>query len=288
MFGKDCGIIGIGPSGENLLPVSTLFSTYPEGEPSFYCARNGMGDVFGHKGVKAVVVKNKEHFKAPVVHEENMREVSKKLSRIIIDHPICGKALPELGPITLIKMLVHGKNIDLNESYNKEKLNHQGPHINRTCSPLCVVGCLNRHVKLGEEYYSAPVEIEIFEALRESFGIEDRQYVKEFTNKCFELGIDCMEFIFSCALYFNLQSMEGNIKQLDNSLKEVKNMTLVGRILASKTKGIYSLFRDKEEYEKMVSKPSIIEEKNFNVDIQSKEEWVIVKTCERGMGIKDI
>ena len=35
IYGKECGIVGIEEAGENLLPVSTLFSTYPEGEPVF-------------------------------------------------------------------------------------------------------------------------------------------------------------------------------------------------------------------------------------------------------------
>lgn len=47
-------------------------------------------------------------------------------------------------------------------------------------------------------------------------------------------------------------------------------MTLAGRVLASKTVGIYNLFREKNEYKKMVSKPSITEENNFNIDIPSK------------------
>ena len=270
LYGKECGIIGIGPSGENLLPISTLFSTYPEGNPSFYCARNSIGDVFGHKNIKAIAVKNKAHFDAQVYDKENMRRSSKALSKIIIEHPICGKALPGLGSITLMKMLTQGKNIDLSQINCKANSKDTEFKINRTCSPLCIVGCLNRHAKLGEDYYSAPAESEAFAALNESFGIDDKQYVKDFTKRCFELGIDCIEFIFSCDIYFNLQDIEGNILEIDKALEEVKNLTLAGRVLASKTVGIYNLFREKNEYKKMVSKPSITEENNFNIDIPSK------------------
>ena len=273
LHGKECGIIGIGPSGENLLPISTLFSTYPGGSPSFYCARNSIGDILGYKGLKAIAVKNKKHFNAHVYDVENMKRCSKELSKIIIDHPICGKALPGFGSITLMKMLSQGKNIDLSglDSNNiKNNFKDTEFKINRTCSPLCVVGCLNRHAKTGQDYYSTPAESEAYAALNQCFGINDKQYVKNFTNKCFELGIDCIEFIFSCALYFNLQGIEGNIEEMDKALEEVKNLTLVGRVLGSKTEGIYGLFREKEKYKEMVSKPSIVEEKNFNIDIQSK------------------
>ncbi|WP_353095486.1 aldehyde ferredoxin oxidoreductase N-terminal domain-containing protein [Tissierella praeacuta] len=270
LYGKHCGIIGIGPAGENLLPISTLFSTYPEGNPSFYCARNSIGDIFGHKGIKALVVNSKSHFNANVWDKENMKQASKALSRIIIEHPICGKALPGLGSITLMKMLKQGKNIDISQVDFKRHNKDIEFKINRTCSPLCVVGCLNRHAKAEEDYYSAPTESEALAALNESFGINNKHYAKDFTKRCFELGIDCIEFIFSCNIYFSLQGIKGNIEEMDKALEEVRNMTLTGRVLGSKTTGIYNLFREKEEYKTMVTKPSITEEDNFNINIQSK------------------
>jgi len=273
LFGKKCGIIGIGPAGENLLPISTLFSTYPEGNPSFYCARNSIGDVFGYKGIKAICVKTKNHFHGPQYDENRMKDISKKVSRIIIDHPICGEALPGLGSITLMKMLKDGKNIDLSQmdcKENKKDTIVSDFKINKTCSPLCVIGCLNRHAKTDEDYYTSPAESEAFAALNEAFGIDDEQYVRDFTKRCFELGIDCIEFIFSASLYFSLQGIKGSIYEMDKALDEVENLTLLGRVLGSKTTGIYTLFRDKDEYKSMVTKPSISEEDNFNIDIQSK------------------
>lgn len=271
MFGKDCGIIGIGPSGESILPLSTLFSTYPEGTPSFYCARNSLGDVFGAKNIKAVVVSNKSHFNAPVYDREKFRLASKELSRIIIDHPICGKALPGLGSITLLKLMQEESCLEIEELNIKKSNNFTSNHkINRNCSPLCVVGCLNKHASSGEECYSAPAESEAAAALFEAFNIDDKKYVKDFTSKCFELGIDCMEFIFSCEMYFKMEDIKGNIERLDEAIDEVRKMTLVGRVLASKTDGIYKLYKEKSDSKKMVSLPSIVEEKNFNIHIPSK------------------
>lgn len=270
LYGKDCGIIGIGPSGENMLPVSSLFSTYPEGTPSFYCARNSIGDVFGFKNIKAIAVNSKAHFNAPVYDKDRFRLASKELSRIIIDHPICGKALPGLGSITLLKLMQQGKLIEFEDVKTRGNNHFNEYKINRTCSPLCVVGCLNKHANSGEDCYSAPAESEAAAALFEAFGIDDKRYVKEFTKKCFELGIDCMEFIFTCEMYFKMQNIKGNIDKLDEAIENVRNMTLVGRVLGSKTDGIYNLYRDKNESKKMVSKPSVAEEKNFNIHIPSK------------------
>jgi aldehyde:ferredoxin oxidoreductase len=270
LYGKYCGIIGIGPAGENMLPVSSLFSTYPEGKPSFYCARNSIGDVFGFKNIKAIAVNSKSHFNAPVYDKDKFKLASKELSRIIIDHPICGKALPGLGSITLLKLMQQGKFTEFEDIKAKRNNHFSEQKINRTCSPLCVVGCLNKHANSGEDCYSAPAESEAAAALLEAFDIDDKKYVSEFTNKCFELGIDCMEFIFTCEMYFKMQSIEGSIDKLDEAIENVRNLTLEGRVLGSKTDGIYNLYRDKNESKKMVSQPSVVEEKNFNIHIPSK------------------
>jgi aldehyde:ferredoxin oxidoreductase len=218
-------------------------------------------------------VKTDEHFNAYLQDEKNMKETAKTLSRMIIDHPICGRALPGLGSITLMKMLKEGSDIDLSSVGDKKVKKSDKPleiKINRTCSPLCVIGCLNRHAKSGEDYYSSPAESEAQAALKDAFGIGDKQYVKDFTKRCFEQGIDCIEFIFSCSFYFSLQGEKAGMEEMDKALEEVKAMTLLGRILGSKTTGIYPLFRDKEEYRDMVTRPSVREEGDFNVDIKSK------------------
>lgn len=66
------------------------------------------------------------------------------------------------------------------------------------------------------------------------------------------------------------------MEEMDKSLEEVKSMTLLGKVLGSKTTGIYPLFREKEEYKDMVTKPSVRKEGgDFNIDIKSKtiESW---------------
>ena len=104
-YGVNSAVLGIGPAGEHMLPLASVFATYPEGVPVYNCARGGMGDIFGSKGLKAIAVTTKSHFLAKVFDHEKLRESSKKLARIIIDHPICGGALPAYGSITLMKMM---------------------------------------------------------------------------------------------------------------------------------------------------------------------------------------
>ena len=267
-YGDDCGIMGIGPSGENLLAISTLFTTYPRGNPEYYCARGYMGHVFGLKNIKALVVKNKSHFNARLADPDNFNKTAKQLSQLIIDHPICGRALPSLGSSTIMK-LINEETINYEKINAREKQN-LNDNINRTCSPLCVVGCLNRHVTNSEEIFSAPFDSEVDEAFEVGFGIHDRKFARNFTKKCFELGIDVMEFIFSCQMYFNLMEIKINKSSLDKAIENVRSMTLEGRVLGSTTKGIYNLFPDKDISKEMLTRPSIIEEDNYRLNIPSR------------------
>jgi ATP:cob(I)alamin adenosyltransferase len=68
----------------------------------------------------------------------------------------------------------------------------------------------------------------------------------------------------------SINKIEQEIDKLDEAIENVRNMTLEGRVLGSKTNGIYNLYKDKNESKKMVSQPSVVEEKNFNIHIPSK------------------
>ncbi|GAB6153044.1 hypothetical protein JCM17380_17940 [Desulfosporosinus burensis] len=278
--GKDTAAIGIGSAGEHLLPIASVFTTYPEGNPLFNCARGGMGDIFGSKGLKAVAVTTKSNFTSRVVNVDEMEKASKSLARIIIDHPVCGGALPAYGSITLMKMMKsnelnlssikatpQSKIISEDQSVNPSKEGSR--RINRTCAPLCVVGCLNRHVHAKETLFSSPAESEVSAAL-EDFGIEDAEFASRFNRIAFEQGIDSVEFLFCCALYYKIKDIKVGKIELLAALNEVKELTNLGRILASRTEGLYRLYQDHTELLPMVTQPSIAEEHSFNIKLSFK------------------
>lgn len=276
--GLDTAIIGVGPAGEHMLPLSSLFSTYTEGKvPEYHCSRGAMGDIFGAKGIKAIVVKNKNYFNSSVFDKEGISKYSKVLGKIIVNHPICGKALPGYGSITLMKMLKQGKNIKVPSSNNKMscdkiKTINSTNNINRTCSPICVIGCLNRHLKEGDSLYSSPAESEVYAALKESIHIDDKKFASELNKKAFELGLDSVEFVFTCALYFKANNINAKEKDIMDILEEIKKLSVLGRLIASKTSGVYNFYKDKKELKELVTKPSVYEENKFNIFIKSKPE----------------
>lgn len=265
LYGNDCAIMGTGPTADNMLPLSTMFSTYPEGNPQFYCTRNGFGDVWGSKGLKAIVVNNNKYFEKKCYDKKNFSNESKKLARIIINNPICGQALPGHGSITLIKLLKDKENIFLQDVPKIKTTSKKSQKINRTCSPLCVIGCLNRHCKSDVEAFSAPAESEVNAALKNCFNINDVSFSKKINSRAFELGIDSTEFVFSSNLYFKAINLIPSNDQIYNLLDDIENNNITGKIIASKTEGIYNLFKENQNLKELVTRPVIQEEKNFKI-----------------------
>jgi len=280
-LGSESAVIGVGPAGEHLLPLASVFTTYPEGVPVYNCVRGGMGDIFGSKGLKAVAVTTKAYFQAKVFDHEKMRESSKKLARMIVDHPICGGALPSHGSITLMKMMKSGRLDFTGKTAATEQKGEvskeagsgsvtSSVRINRACAPRCVVGCLNRHAGGKQSLLSSPADNEVFAALKEAFEIQDQEFASAFNRDAFELGIDSVEFVFTCALLFKILNKKVGKNELMEALDEVRRLTSLGRILAGGTHGVYRLFQDRPALEPMVTRPSVTEEGRFNVKLPFK------------------
>lgn len=280
-FGVNTSTIGIGPAGVNGIGLSSVFSTYPEGTPAYYCSRGGMGDALGHKGIKALCITSKKHFDSPLHDSTSFRKTSKEFARMIISNPVCGGALPAYGSITLIKMMKMGKKFDCVDQFDKGAQITEAPkltdgnmnnklRLNKTCSPNCVIGCLNRHSGASGDTYSSPAESEAVAAFSQLFKIENKKYISTFNKRCFEFGIDTIEFLFSCALLIACENEVVNEEVLSHYLVELENLSLKGRTLGSGTQMIFKLYGSPESLSHMVTKPSFVEESDFKVELPYK------------------
>lgn len=282
-WGENTSIIGIGPAGEHALGIASLFSTYPNGIPKFHGSRGTMGDIFGVKGLKAVAVTTDKITKSPVKDRSIFIDNSKTISKSIINDPICGNALPTHGSITLIKLMNEGMKFHMDEETikaGKIKGYHlyegeSSQKINKNCAAGCVIGCLNRHRKDGDKAYDAPSETEAINACKNLFGIVDNAYVSNLNKKCFDLGVETIEFLSSCALFLKAERIEYSKENINYMLEQIEKLTPIGRILSSTSKGISSLYRDEKALDIMVAKPSNTRGNEFNIKIPYR-----VSECE--------
>lgn len=276
-FGEDCSITGTGPAADALLPLSTVFNTYPRGLPAYGCPRNSFGDIAGSKNLKAVVVKSSKLFDVPYADKEAFKRLAPKLSAIIRSNKICGGALPGYGSITIMKLLKNKHDIPEPKKIEmKARFSPDGIKINRNCSPVCVIGCLNKSEReaLVDGFQDVPEVSEVDGALMHSFSIKDNLLVQKIMAKAFEIGINATEFVYTAKVYYEaLYGKTDHIKPDDiyELLLEIEKLSVTGRVIAGGSQRVFEIFKDKTPLEELVTKPSITQEKNYSVSLEKPE-----------------
>ncbi len=316
-FGADCAVTGNSIAGEMGMPLSTFFCTYPEGEPEYHCPRNGFGDVWGAKNLKAVVVCCDSYFSRECADPERFRKISRRLTRIITEDEICGGALPSYGSITIMKILQDRGSIaglsketeeqdgraDMRKPETKavpimsgtsdtgnagvpvrsayaERPGHlerspnscsnvrSGRKLNKVCAHMCVIGCLNRHVNVEGRMYSSPSQVETQAAIERCFGIDDYDLADRIHTASSEIGIAATEFVTACKTYARTAGIENGEEYLAEWLDDVRRGTLTGRVIASRTYGVASLYKDMD-LEDWIDRKAVQDEGLYNVRLST-------------------
>ena len=247
-YGKDCAIIGSGIAGDMRMPLSGYFCSYPEGQPAYHCPRHGFGDVWGSKNLRAVVVTGDEYFGRECCDRERFVSAGRKLTRIIINDDICGGALPAYGSTAIMKILSEERIVSGNsrEHARPKDENISGPRMNKTCAPMCVIGCLNRHSDRNGLMYRSPSQVETRAAIEKCFGTDDFALSDEVQRKATEIGIVATEFVTACKTFAETQNIDAGENYLLDWLDEIASGTLTGRVIASRTFGVSALYGDVE------------------------------------------
>ncbi len=166
-----CGILAIGPAGENLVPFAGVYSedrTAGEG---------GTGAVFGAKNLKAIGVSGNKH--VTVANEKKALALNKKWAEQIRKHPVTGTQLPKDGNVGFINAVSadEGKLVcteTLADSYN-----------------VCNKGCLSCPIKCERavEWNGKMINDPAFEALG-ALGNAGYGDILKWTEELDQLGMD--------------------------------------------------------------------------------------------------
>lgn len=260
-FGSDCAIIGTGPAADRALPLSGLFTTYPEGTPRYTCPRSSFGDVPGSKGLRAVIVKGNHYFEAPCADRASLQASGKELARYILDDPICGGALPGLGSITILHLLKSKQAIPQAPKRPIQPRPKGAGRVNYCCAPMCVIGCLNRHSSGSGRLYAAPEEAEVRAAMDRCFAdafdaVALEQISSALSTRGLALGLNTTEFVYTAALYLSLIRKTPTENGLMDILEEVAAGTMTGRLIGSGTAGIGRLYPENTTIQSRITRPA--------------------------------
>jgi aldehyde:ferredoxin oxidoreductase len=207
LYGKYDGkptIMGIGPAGERRYRGSSVFLTDMYGDPSRNAGRGGLGAVMGSKGLKAVVVDDRETSAPPLADKDGFRKNVQNWVNMIKKDVVCGLFATEGTPFTIASNsyqgTMPGDNYRTGRPRNFEKVTgevtrrkvwerHGKMHA---CMPGCVVQCSIIYFDEDGNKTSA-YEYEAVSMIGTNLGIADTDSVAQFKYICDDLGIDFIE-----------------------------------------------------------------------------------------------
>lgn len=278
MYTGQSAVLGSTRAGDRKFSLAGFICTYPVGKPSFHCPRSSFGDIFGAKNIRAIAIDCGSFLTRDCADGDRMWSYSKALTQKIINDDVCGGALPGYGSVTLLKILKSKHTLDGLVLEDAKKLGHKPATspikkkregVNYTCAPLCVVGCLNRHAAKEGEQYSSPAESEVNAAIQNCYGITDIDLTKAVQLRASELGIISTEYVTATKVYAEAAGIEHGEEHLLEWLEDIDQGTLVGRVIASRTHGVASLYGD-VDLKRWLDRKAIQDENLFDVQLKSK------------------
>lgn len=246
----DVGICCIGPAGENGMAMAGISFNDLKNKATRYAGRGGLGAVMGSKGIKAIIVDDKDATGVEIKDEALFDQGRKKLINALQTHDITKPkgALNTYGTAVLVNIVNNAsafpaRNFSAGKFENANKVSGEaifevnkrrtGREIyNHACSPGCIIQCSNTwHRKDGKEMVSCQ-EYESIWALGPNCGIDDLDITGELIRICNDLGIDTIEAGVTLGVAMEAGLAEfGDGEKAKELLMEIGKGSFLGRIL---------------------------------------------------------
>ena len=247
-YGKDIGVISIGPAGEARLAASTIAVTDQDGRPSRHAGRGGLGAVMGSKGIKAIVI-NAEGTKAvQPLNKAGFTETIKDLIEILkqdkgaqsfsqFGTPVGIKFLSQLG--SMPSWNYHGGPVEgIENIYGETILNinkNRGGRMHG-CMPGCVIQCSIVFHGADGQHLTSALEYETLAMLGTNLAITNLDAVAKMDRMCDELGVDTIEVGSAIAQLMEAGLIHfGDGQKVIETLKEVGEGAPLGKIVGQGT-----------------------------------------------------
>lgn len=253
VLGGDSGKIVIGPAGENLVLYASIFSE------DRAAGRAGVGAVMGSKNLKAVTATGTK--RPEVRYPEKAKKAFKAWSKLIMSHPLTGRALPQYGTGFLLRLmnqhhLLATHNFKYGQFPESEKVSGQTlaeKHlIKNTGCVTCLVHC-SRQVEVNGKKVKGP-ELETLGLLGPNLENSNLEQIIQWNYQLDELGMDtistggtigfAMELqergLWDCGLQF------GKIDNLSQVFEDIAYRRGIGDLLANGTRRLAEKFGGKE------------------------------------------
>ena len=258
-YGKDCSYVTIGRAGEFKLTAASIAFTDRKLRPARHAGRGGVGAVMGAKGLKAIIINPTDGAFHPIKDVEAFKAASKRFTKALTDHPVCGQGLPTYGTAVLINILNEAGGLptfnfgqgrfDKHENVSGETLNHLTKErggegvVSHGCMTGCIMRCSGLYPDKNGKLVGKWPEYETIWAFGPNCGIGDLDIIAQYDRICDDVGVDTIEVGTAMAV-----AMEAGILPFGDGegalqlLKEISQGTPLGRILGSGTAAVGQIY----------------------------------------------
>ena len=251
-FGDKIGICGVGIAAELLGGNSGVCFSDPEGLPSRYAGRGGLGAVMASKGLKFIIVDETGAPGVEIANQEVFKAGIKKLRDALMTHDVTKPegALNSYGTAVLVNIINEAgglpqRNFSSGQDNRVEQVSGEAkaeeikkrggvkPHF---CNPGCIIQCSEVWCKPGGKDPVGVLEYESVWALGPNCSIYNLDDIGELNRACNDLGLDTIEAGDTLAV-----AMEGGLIKFGDGkgalklMDEIRKKTPTGKILANGT-----------------------------------------------------
>lgn len=208
-YGDHVGLTLIGPAGEQRMLTAGITNTDPEGVPSRYNGRGGLGAVLGSKKILAVVF---DITKAPPMKSADkaaFTALNRELAQKINTTPATAEVFRKYGTAAMMLTTqalgaLPTRNFSLGRFKDAEKINGQALHdtitarggegaVSHACMKGCLIKCSNVFPDKQGKMLCSPLEYENLGLLGSNLDIGDLDAIAALNWACNDIGCDTIE-----------------------------------------------------------------------------------------------
>ena len=248
-FGREVGIICIGPAGEMKMVAAGVAVSDANDIQVRYAARGGLGAVMGSKGIKAIVVDDSDAVTPQVFDEALLREASKTLAQAILEDPKTENRHKFGTPAILMVAnelgLLPTRNFSSGRFEKAEEI--AGERVadviaarggeGRSGTPClrgCVISCSNVFPDPSGKKTVASIQYENITLLGPNCGIGNLDDIAELNHLCNEVGVDAIETGAAIGVAMEAGVIPfGDAEGAKDLIRQIGQGTYLGRILGN-------------------------------------------------------
>ena len=248
-FGRQVGIICIGPAGEMKMAGAGVAVADVNDIQIRYAGRGGLGAVMGSKGIKAIVVDDADVVPPQVFDEALLREASKALAQAILEDPKTENRHKFGTPAILMVAnelgLLPTRNFSSGQFERAEEISGEriaeviatrgGEGCSGTpCLRGCVIACSNVFPDPSGKKTVASIQYENLVLLGPNCGIGDIDDIAELSHLCNEVGMDAMETGVAIGVAMEAGVIPfGDAEGAKDLIQQIGQGTYLGRIIGN-------------------------------------------------------